>query len=63
MSEPVICEDDVHCGCHCPNLMTKQNGDIEYVGVCVLTGNDLMWHDYWIAECGNGKETTGGSAE
>jgi len=45
MSKPVICEDGIHCG-ECPNLR-----DYDDSATCSLTGNELSWHDFWIAEC------------
>ena len=46
----VVCDDGVHCG-DCPHL--KPYGyENDLTARCALTGNDLMWHDYWIAsEC------------
>ena len=46
--------DGIHCGVACPNLQPfdKEKGTAK----CAVTGNDLMWHDFWIAECDAGKE-------
>ena len=50
MDKPIICKDGIHCGSDCPNL--KLYGDVyDLTAKCALSGNDLMWHDYWIAEC------------
>ena len=41
-------DDGIHCG-ECRNLivMDAEAGH----AVCKVTGNDLQWHDYWLAEC------------
>ena len=43
-----VCDDGIHCG-ECRNLivMDAEAGH----AVCKVTGNDLQWHDYWLAEC------------
>jgi hypothetical protein len=45
----VVCSDGVHCG-DCPHLK-PYGAESDLTAKCGLTGNDLMWHDYWIAEC------------
>jgi len=41
----------IHCSCYCPYLI--DNGQDNDIGEakCALTGNELMWHDYWIGDC------------
>ena len=50
MSKPIICKDKIHCSGDCPNLV-PDGGCCSIDATCKLTGNDLMWHDYWVAEC------------
>ena len=45
----VVCSDGVHC-CDCPHLKPYGESN-DLTAKCDLTGNDLLWHDYWIAEC------------
>jgi len=47
---PVVCEDGIHCG-DCPYLEPYGDYERDLTAKCNLTGNDLMWYDYWIAEC------------
>lgn len=45
----VLCSDGIHCG-DCPHL--KPYGDqYDLTAKCDLMGKDLMWYDYWLAEC------------
>ena len=50
MDKPIICKDGIHCDIDCPYLQ-PQDGGIEVTAKCALTGNDLMWHDFWIGDC------------
>ena len=50
MDKPIICKDKIHCGGDCPNL-NAYGDEYDFTAKCVLSGKDLMWHDYWIAEC------------
>ena len=45
----VVCSDGIHCG-DCQHLK-PYGAENDLTAKCDLTGNDLMWHDYWIAEC------------
>ena len=60
MAKPKICEDNLHCG-DC-SFIKPYGKPEDLTALCLKSGNDLMWHDFWIAECGIGNETTGGSA-
>jgi len=47
--KPIICDDGIHCG-ECLNI-TPYGQQEDLTAKCALSGNDLQWHDYWIAEC------------
>jgi hypothetical protein len=40
----------IHCAPRCPNLQPYDNPN-DLTARCTLTGHDLIWHDYWVAEC------------
>ena len=45
----VVHSDRIHCG-DCPHLK-PYGAEIDLTAKCDVTGNELMWHDYWVAEC------------
>ena len=45
----VISSDGIHCG-DCLNLKSYGN-EYALTAKCELTGKQLLWHDYWLAEC------------
>jgi len=53
---PVVSKDGIHCG-ECTYLSEYGNED-DLTAKCELTGNNLIWHDFWIAECGVKIETS-----
>jgi len=54
--KPVVCKDGIHCGGYCPYL-NPYGEDEDLTAKCRMTGNDLMWHDYWIADCHDNNHT------
>ena len=49
--KPAVCEDGWHCDPKCPFLKDPSNDRLN--GTCTKSGNELTWHDYYIAECVN----------
>ena len=49
---PIVCKDNIHCGEDCPYLITPSSDiSISLEARCSLLGRNLMYHDFWIAEC------------
>lgn len=44
-----VCEDGLHCG-EC-KFLEPHDVVTSLDAKCTAIGCDLMWHDYWIAEC------------
>ena len=49
MDKPLVCEDGEHCDPECPFLKDRGATD----AICSDTGNELYWHDFWMADCIN----------
>ena len=50
-----MCSDGMHCDGECPHLKIFGQ-EMDLTAKCDISGNDLMFHDYWIAECEADKE-------
>jgi hypothetical protein len=57
----VLCDDGIHCGSVCPNLL-PYGSDTDLTAKCAITGGELIWHDFWVAtECDTVCQVCGGS--
>lgn len=58
--QPIVSEDNIHCDPSCPYLFRLNPNDVYSLDArCTLTGEDLMWYDFWIAECEESKDVEG----
>jgi hypothetical protein len=46
----IVCEDGWNCDPECPYLKPSENTN-DVKGKCGLTGNDLDWYDWYLADC------------
>ena len=50
--DAIPCDDGVHCDGECP-FLAPYGDEYSITAKCNLTGEDLMWYDYWVATgCG-----------